>query len=112
MMIEGGTGISIEELSATPAWESLRPSIKRILADALQSRDLRSAVANSTVGISPDVQELIIKNLAKDPAVIAVVMLYALGVAPESEAKPAEPAPIATGGSAAPSVTAAGTLAN
>ena len=88
---EHGTGISMEELSATPAWKSLRPSIKRILSDALQSRDLKSAVRNSTVGVSSEVQQMIVQNLAVDRQVQSVAMLWVLGVAPEADTTAKEP---------------------
>lgn len=104
-----GVGITMEELSGTKQWQALSPRMKRILADALGNRDLTSAVVNATAGISDDVQALIVKNLAADPNVIAATMRYALGVAPESEVKSAEPKAaepvvIATGDPAVPEI--------
>jgi len=82
------TGISLEELSATPEWKSLGPNLKRLLALALQTRNLPAVIDQMHPTLDAELQHKIAEDLLRMPAVRHVVDMYALGVA--------EPLPVAT----------------
>ena len=91
------SGISMEELSRTDAWKSLDGYLKRLLVQALESRNLPAAVAARYPNLDKTLQRKIADELLSKPAVRQVIDLYALGVtaAPLPEATPAPVAPSA-----------------
>ena len=83
------TGVSFEELSATAEWKSLSPNLTRLLAFALQTRNLPALIHAMYSNLDEELQRKIVEDLLRMPAVRRVVDLYALGVAePLSMATP------------------------
>lgn len=74
------SGIAMEELSATEAWRSLGPNIRRLLTLALESRNLRAALHETHPTLDDEMQQLVMGKLLLDPAIQSVVNLYALGI--------------------------------
>jgi hypothetical protein len=73
--------ISLEELSATPEWKSLGGHLKRLLLQALQSRNLVAAIHEFNPRLDTEIQQQLAENLLREPAVRRVIDLYALGIA-------------------------------
>jgi hypothetical protein len=82
------TGVSLEELSATAEWKSLGPNLKRLMALALQKRNLPAVIEEMHLTLDAGLQQKIAADILTMPAVRRVVDLYALGVS--------EPLPVAT----------------
>jgi hypothetical protein len=75
------TGVILEELSATAEWKSLGPNLKRLMALALQTRNLPAVIDEMQPNLDAEVQRKIAEDILRMPAVRRVVDLYALGVA-------------------------------
>ena len=87
----GGSGISMEELSAIAEWKSLGPNLKRLLTLALPSRNLLAAIRETHPTLDVEMQRQLAQKLLQDCNVQAVVNLYSIGVTTAAQSLPVEP---------------------